>query len=158
MSAPIHSEAGSAVGNLSPEVELWSRLDALHARITTTVEKALHRRCSFGLSEFFALVALANAPEGELRMQELTDVTHLNQSSVSRLVARLERDGLAERRLCERDRRGVYTGITKQGQEALRDAAPVFENTLREEFTRLSVDPQLGPLLHRLKESTPDPA
>jgi DNA-binding MarR family transcriptional regulator len=99
------------------------------------------------------LIALAQSPDGELRMQELNDVTFLNQSSVSRLVARLERAGLAERRSCEQDRRGVYTGITDTGARVLRAAMPVYEGSLRESFDQLAVDPKLRALVHRLRRA-----
>src|SRR4051794_7114952 len=103
---PPPSETG-----LSREGVLWTRLVALHSQVARTVERALLRHCEVGLSEFLALAACAAAPDGEMRMQDLTDAVNLNQSSVSRLVARLERSGLTERRMCEYDRRGVYTGI-----------------------------------------------
>jgi predicted transcriptional regulator len=93
----------------SRDAALWSQLVAVHARVGGSVERTLQRTFGIGVSELRSLIALADAPDGELRMQELNDVTFLNQSSVSRMVMRLERAGLAERRLCERDRRGVYT-------------------------------------------------
>jgi DNA-binding MarR family transcriptional regulator len=137
----------------SGDLALWSELDALHARVGGNVEKVLQRRFGIGTSELRALVALDNSPDGELRMQDLNDVTSLNPSSVSRLVARLERAGLAERRLCEQDRRGVYTGITATGARVLRDAVPVFEGSLREAFDQLAVDPRLRSLVHRIRYS-----
>ena len=102
------------------------------------------------IAELHSLIALADAPDGELRMLELNDVTFLNQSSVSRLVVRLERAGLAERRSCEQDRRGVYTGITEHGARVLRDALPVYEGCLRECFEQLAGDPRLHSIVHRL--------
>lgn len=135
----------------SEDAALWSQLVAVHARIGGSVERTLQRRFGIGTSELQALLALARAPAGELRMQELNDVTFLNQSSVSRLVARLERAGLAERRLCEQDRRGVYTGITDSGAQVLRDAVPVYEGSLRESFDQLAVDPKLRAIVHRLR-------
>lgn len=135
----------------SEDAALWSQLVAVHAKVGGSVERTLQRRFGIGTSELQALLALARAPDGELRMQELNDVTFLNQSSVSRLVARLERAGLAERRLCEQDRRGVYTGITDSGSQVLRDAVPVYEGSLRECFDQLAVDPKLRSIVHRLR-------
>ena len=131
-------------------VSLWFQLAGVHARVAGPVERALHRRFGIGIAELHSLIALADAPDGELRMLELNDVTFLNQSSVSRMVVRLERAGLAERRSCEQDRRGVYTGITEHGARVLRDALPVYEGCLRECFEQLASDPRLHSIVHRL--------
>ncbi|RKT52996.1 MarR family winged helix-turn-helix transcriptional regulator [Saccharothrix australiensis] len=128
----------------------WSDLRALHNRVDASLERALQRRFHFGMSEFTALGALHEAPGGELRMQELTGVVGLNQSSVSRLVARLERSGLTTRYVCETDRRGVYSRITGEGRAVYRSAGPFFEETLEAVFEEVSADPDLGPLLSKV--------
>jgi len=143
----------SAERIIAQDTALWSQLVAVHARVGGSVERALQRRFGIGTSELQALIALAQSPGGELRMQELNDVTFLNQSSVSRMVARLERAGLAERRSCEQDRRGVYTGITDIGARVLRAALPVYEGSLRESFDQLAVDPKLRSLVHRIRRA-----
>jgi DNA-binding MarR family transcriptional regulator len=40
---------------------------------------------------------------------------HLSQSALSRTVARMEKDGLVCRTLCEDDRRGVFVTMTEEG-------------------------------------------
>ncbi|MBB5957640.1 DNA-binding MarR family transcriptional regulator [Saccharothrix tamanrassetensis] len=129
----------------------WSGLRALHNRINASLERALQRRFHFGMSEFTALSALHDSPEGELRMQELTEVVGLNQSSVSRLVARLEQSGLTTREICESDRRGVFSCITPAGREVYRTAAPFYEETLAAIFDEVGADSDLGPLLTRIR-------
>ncbi|MCP2170239.1 MarR family winged helix-turn-helix transcriptional regulator [Goodfellowiella coeruleoviolacea] len=152
------SEGGS--GGTSADAErrepsadrvLWDRLRALTTRVESALERTLQRRFSFGLSEFTAIRALVEAPTGDLRMQDLTDIVGLNQSSVSRLVARLEQAGLAARRLCETDRRGVYTGVTPLGRQVFQAAAEIYEATLASTFDRIEHDADLGPLLLALR-------
>lgn len=130
---------------------LWTRIVALHSQVDNVIGRALHRQFGLGLSEFLALAACAAAPDGEMRMQDLTEAVYLNQSSVSRLVGRLERSQLTERRICEFDRRGVYTGITDHGLQVLRDAAPAYEAALRDAFERASADPTLAPLVQAIR-------
>jgi DNA-binding MarR family transcriptional regulator len=137
--------------HVSRDATLWFQLAAVHARVAGAVERALHRKFGIGIAELHSLMALSDAPDGELRMLELNDVTLLNQSSVSRMVVRLERAGLTERRSCEQDRRGVYTGITEHGARVLRDALPVYEGCLRDCFDQLSVDPRLHGLVRKLR-------
>lgn len=126
---------------------------ALYSQVDREVARALHRQFGLWLSEFLALAACAAAPCGEMRMQDLTDAVHLNQSSVSRLVSRLERTQLTERRICEGDRRGVYTGITEYGLKVFREAAPVYEAALQEAFQRASADPHLAPVVQALRNA-----
>jgi DNA-binding MarR family transcriptional regulator len=132
--------------------ETWSGLRTLHNRINADLERALQRQFHFGMSEFTALCALAEAPDGELRMQELTEVVGLNQSSVSRLVARLEQSGLTSRETCETDRRGVFSCVTTAGREVYATALPFYERTLATIFDAVEADPELGPLLKKVRE------
>jgi DNA-binding MarR family transcriptional regulator len=65
-------------------------------------------------------------------MQELSEAVHLSQSALSRVVARLEKDGLAERGLCAEDRRGIYVCITDAGRERYEAARPAHRAALAE--------------------------
>ncbi|MBB1155214.1 MarR family winged helix-turn-helix transcriptional regulator [Amycolatopsis dendrobii] len=142
--SPGRKQAGAKLTTLGA---MWPRMVALRSRIDHEVEQALQRQLHLGFSEFVALMSLADRPDGELRMQELADATSLNQSSATRLVGRLERTGLTERRLCEYDRRGVYTGITDAGRVTLRKAVPVYEAALANAFDRVAADPDYRDLI-----------
>ncbi|MCP2302906.1 DNA-binding transcriptional regulator, MarR family [Actinokineospora globicatena] len=144
--------APPAAPDLSSVAESWTRLVALHSQVDSVVGRALQRHFSIGLSEFLALIACSAAPDGEMRMQDLTDAVNLNQSSVSRMVTRLERVGLTERRTCEHDRRGVYTGITDAGYQVLREAVPVYESALTEALDRSAADPTLTSLVEAISD------
>jgi DNA-binding MarR family transcriptional regulator len=122
----------------------WNRATMFHTRVVETIERVLGERFGLSLSEYMALDSLAEAAgEAGLRMQALADAIGLNQSSVSRLVARLEREDLVERTMHIRDRRGVHARITDKGR-AVRDAAvPVYLQTLAAEFDRAAADPEL---------------
>lgn len=75
------------------------------------------------LRAFEVLLFLAVfAPEGHLRMAELTEQAPLSQSRVSRLVADLESRRLVERAAAEEDGRGVKVSITPRGIEKFKAA------------------------------------
>ncbi|RFU36400.1 MarR family transcriptional regulator [Actinomadura logoneensis] len=112
------------------DARLWNRVLALHARVEQRLGAVLQRHHGLGLSEYRALALLAEAPDGELRMQDLAAGLGLNQSSVTRLVGRLDAAGFGYRDLCPDDRRGVYTVITDAGRERYRQARPAYEETL----------------------------
>jgi DNA-binding MarR family transcriptional regulator len=117
---------------MSKDSDSWMRLIQIVAGVEAELTKILQSKFAIGLSEFRALQVLAKSPKFELRMQDLANHLGLNQSSVSRMVERLERNGLTIRDLCPDDRRGVYTVITDKGREHLKNAEPDYEKALRE--------------------------
>lgn len=135
----------------------WNRVVALHARIENELTKALSRRHGLGLSEYRALSRLAAAVDTgcSLRIQELADMLCLNQSSVSRLVARLEAGGLSERDICEQDRRGIYTMITSDGRDRFAQAEPTYTETLKTALDKAAADPELADAVAALRSLTP---
>jgi len=130
---------------------LWDGIVTLHGRVEHRLAKALQSRHGLGLSEFRALCRLSRADDGELRMQELADLIGLNQSSVSRLVARLESAGLTRRDMCPKDRRGVYTVITEEGRAVQEKAAPTYAETLTAALDEAAQDPAIAPMLTVLR-------
>ncbi|MEU4533631.1 MarR family transcriptional regulator [Streptosporangium sp. NPDC023825] len=115
--------------------------------------KALQRGHGLGLSEYRALGRLATAPGGCMRMQELAESVGLNQSSVTRLVARLEEAGMTRRDLCSDDRRGVYSVITDEGRTRLAAATPTYERSLAAALEQAGIDPDLTPLVLAVRGS-----
>lgn len=133
------------------ELGAWNQLASFHARVSETIERALGEQCGLSLSEYSSLEILSRAPcEEGLRMQTLADSIGLNQSSVSRLVARLERQKLVERTLYERDRRGVFTRITTAGRSLVAVAMPIYLQTLAAAFDRANADPELQDLIKQI--------
>lgn len=113
-------------------VDAWRGLLARHARTHGALERALKQH-DLGVSEFEVLEHLASVGDGtERRMQELGEALHLSQSALSRAVARLERDGLARRELCQEDRRGIYVCVTDAGRERYEAARPAHRAALAE--------------------------
>jgi DNA-binding MarR family transcriptional regulator len=109
----------------------WHELAGRHARVVSALERSLEANHGLGITEFEVLERLASE-KGECRMQELTDVTHLSQSALSRLVGRLEAEGLVTRDICAHDRRGIYAQITEAGRERYEAARPTHRAVLEE--------------------------
>lgn len=108
----------------------WLRLVHAVANVEAELGKALRDQHRLGLSDYRALEILSRSPASELRMQELAAHLGLNQSSVSRMVERLERGGLTLRDLCPDDKRGVYTVLTDKGRAHFEAAQPDYEAAL----------------------------
>ena len=113
-------------------VDEWRVLLESHARVHGALERALKQH-DLGVSEYEALERLAGDEFAEQRrMQELGEALHLSQSALSRVVGRLEKDGLAERGMCPHDRRGIYVCITPAGRERYESARPAHRAALAE--------------------------
>jgi DNA-binding MarR family transcriptional regulator len=93
-----------------------------HAELTRALDAQLTREHKLPLSSYEVLLFLADAPKGRMRMSELAESVLLSRSGLTRLVDRLERDGLLKRERCESDARGLFAEITPEGRE-LFDAA-----------------------------------
>jgi DNA-binding MarR family transcriptional regulator len=108
-------------------VARWRETLCLHARTVCELDRALHPH-GLGASDFEVLDVLARGkPEDgscAFRVQELITRVHLSQSALSRLVARLEREGLVARAMCDDDRRGVRVTLTDAGRARHAAALP----------------------------------
>lgn len=72
---------------------------------------------SLAVNEYDVLFTLSRCPSGWLRLNELNDNVLLSQSSLSRLVERLEKRGLVERMPAPQDGRGVLLKLTDAGRD-----------------------------------------
>lgn len=70
---------------------------------------------TLAINEYDVLFTLSRCPSGWLRLNELNDHILLSQSSLSRLVERLEKRGLVERMPAPDDGRGVLLKLTDAG-------------------------------------------
>ena len=107
----------------------WRELLGRHAITWCALERELGERHGLGVSEFEVLERLVEDGREAHRVQELADATYLSQSALSRVIGRLERDGLVTRSMCDVDRRGVYVGLTEAGR-ARHAAARVTQRTV----------------------------
>ncbi|HEX2313203.1 MAG TPA: MarR family transcriptional regulator [Thermomonospora sp.] len=131
--------------------QVWDQVLTLSARVEHELARRLQRRHGIGPSDYRALGRLAESPDGELRMQDLAEAIGLNQSSVSRLAARLEAAGLAHRDLCPDDRRGVYLVITPEGRTLRDQATATYREILTTVLDEAATDTHLAPLITRLR-------
>lgn len=106
-----------------------------------------------GLSavEFEVLMRLTRSPGHQLRMTDLAAQTSLSTSGVTRVVDRMERDGLLRRRACPSDRRSSYAVVTAAGLSRLDDTLPGHLRIIEEWFTGQLAPPQLEALLDGLR-------
>ncbi|HEY3088088.1 MAG TPA: MarR family transcriptional regulator [Jatrophihabitantaceae bacterium] len=113
---------------------VWHDLMGRYHRAICTLDRELLANHRISASDFEVLQQLYEAaPSRSMRLSELGDRVHLTQSALSRLIARLERDGLVERCMCPDDRRSVIAAITKDGVSRYREAKPTQRAILRDQ-------------------------
>ena len=114
-------------------VDQWREMLALHARTQCELDRALHQHGLCG-SDFEVLDVLS-AESCAFRVQEISERVHLSQSALSRLIARLEKDGLVERGMCAEDRRGVRVTLTDKGRALHGEVLPLQRAVLTKMLT-----------------------
>lgn len=130
----------------------------LHAQqhVMEQVEGALAAAGLPALCWYDVLWNLEQAPEQRLRMAELADEALLSRSQLTRLVDRLEKEGLIRRELCDADRRGFFAVLTAEGQALRQRIWPVYQQAIGQAFAaRLSEEEQqqLAALCRKLTPS-----
>ncbi|MEV0805357.1 MarR family transcriptional regulator [Micromonospora sp. NPDC050200] len=107
-----------------------------------------------GLSavEFEVLMRLARSPGNQLRMTDLAAQTSLSTSGVTRVVDRMERDGLLCRRACPSDRRSSYAVVTPSGLKRLDETLPGHLRIIEQWFTGQLEPPTLAAMLDGLRQ------
>ncbi|MEV4417185.1 MarR family transcriptional regulator [Catellatospora sp. NPDC049609] len=108
-------------------VDQWRQLTASRVRIGNALEQALEQQHGLSCQEFEVLDQLAECTDQDKpRVQDIADVVPITQSALSRLIGRLEKQGLIERRLCEVDRRGINVFLTDAGRARHAAARPTY--------------------------------
>ncbi len=105
------------------ELAVWRLFLRAHSRLTRRLEADLIAEHSLPLASYDVLLTLVEAPNRRLRMTELADRVVLSRSGMTRLVDRLEREGLVVREACANDARGMFTVLTDAGYQRLRKAS-----------------------------------
>jgi DNA-binding MarR family transcriptional regulator len=101
--------------------------------------------------EFEVLIRLARTPARRLRMTDLAGQTSLSTSGVTRVVDRMDRDGLVRREACASDRRSSYAVITDAGQARLDEVLPGHLELVQQWFIGQLSPEQLAQLLESLR-------
>ena len=94
----------------------WIRLNRARDRVLGAIEQDLKAGGCPPLAWYDVLLELSRAPDGRLRPFEIEKVTLLAQYNLSRLLDRIEKDGLIAREPCANDARGQWIVITERGR------------------------------------------
>jgi DNA-binding MarR family transcriptional regulator len=101
------------------ELRAWRGMLRTHATLTKALDAELDAEHGLPLSSYEVLLHLADAEGERMRMSDLAATVILSRSGLTRLVDRLEREGLIERQSCPSDARGSFATLTAAGRRKL---------------------------------------
>ncbi|MEA2573174.1 MAG: hypothetical protein QOH93_472 [Chloroflexia bacterium] len=117
----------------------WAGFLRTHLQLVRRLDADLQAVHGMSLSSYEVLLHLSWSNEQRMRMSDLAESVLLSPSGISRLVDRLERDGLVARQQSEEDRRGNYAVLTEEGLCRWREAHETHMAGVRKHFlTHLS--------------------
>lgn len=112
--------------------ETWRSLLVAFTTVNGILADELYAETGLRLEWYEILLMLSQAPDCAMRPSELADNRHLSRSGATRLIDRMEREGLVERRACETDGRGNLVTLTPSGEEMFRKAGRVHLRGIEE--------------------------
>ncbi|MEU4536576.1 MarR family transcriptional regulator [Streptosporangium sp. NPDC023825] len=120
---------------LTPDEEALIRaLPRLMYALPRAIDADMTREQQLPLIEWTALMRLSETPQKQMRMGELAVACELSLSGMTRVVTRLEGQGMIERVRCDNDARGWSAVLTAAGLARLERAWPSNLASVRRHF------------------------
>jgi DNA-binding MarR family transcriptional regulator len=113
----------------------WARLIRVEQALLAHVEADLKAAELPPLVWYDALLELVREPNGRLRHRDLHRRMLLAKYNLSRLLDRMEADGLVSREPVVGDGRGEYVRVTAEGRDTQRRMWPVYRRTIATRFS-----------------------
>jgi DNA-binding MarR family transcriptional regulator len=136
---PVDAEtalAGAPPGH-KDELRLWLRLLTCTTLIEAEIRRRLRREFDTTLPRFDLLAQLQRAPAG-LTLGEVSRRMMVSNGNVTGLAARLEEEGLVERRVSRADRRSQTLRLTPRGRREFARQSAAHEGWIAELLGGLS--------------------
>ncbi|WP_424536192.1 MarR family winged helix-turn-helix transcriptional regulator [Sphaerisporangium viridialbum] len=134
----------SRTAEITPQqLIVWRMVQRAQVHITRSLEGELLSRHDLAPAAYDVLLQLSETAGRRLRMNDLAERVLLSRSGLTRLIDRLQRDGLVEREACASDARGLFAVLTKAGDQRLSEATPTYLRAIRGQFLDLLDEEEL---------------
>jgi DNA-binding MarR family transcriptional regulator len=137
------------------EFDAWRGLIRLREAVMREIDRRLRDQGLISLADYGVLITLVTAPGMRLRMSDLGTQRMLTPSGITRVVVRLEKQGLVRREPDPDDGRAAFAALTRPGLEALRRAQVVHHATVRELYLGRLTQHELDRLARLLEKALP---
>jgi DNA-binding MarR family transcriptional regulator len=139
-----------------PSTEAFGNLLGAHAALTRELNAALVASHGLTINDYGCLLLLSRAGEQGMRRIDLANELQLSPSGITRLLDRLEAQGLVGKGECKEDARVSYAVLTDAGLAKIREAWPEHVEAVERRVAAVLSDEEiqtLRALLGRLSES-----
>jgi DNA-binding MarR family transcriptional regulator len=133
-----------------PALTAWLGLLRGQAATRRALDGELQAAHGLTVVAYEALLLLSQSTERALRRVDLARGLGLTPSGVTRLLDGLEREGLVEKRTCDRDARVTYAALTDAGAERLERASCSHVGSVRALFEERYTSEELETLAELL--------
>jgi DNA-binding MarR family transcriptional regulator len=146
-----------------PSTDAFGKLLGAHATLTRELSATLLASHGLTINDYGCLLLLSRADENGMRRIDLANDLQLSPSGITRLLDRLEEQGLVEKGECKSDARVSYAILTDDGLAKLREAAPGHVEDIDRRLSAVlsedeiqTLNELLGKLSDNSGECTPD--
>ncbi len=141
------------------EEALWRAMMRIIRALPRYLENDLIEGSGLSSSEYSTIMNLSEAPNRELRMANLANVSGVSASRTTRLVDELQSRGLVTKTASSSDARANVTKLTPRGMAKLKSAWPIHLVSVRRRFfdhVEPSAVQQLAEALSRVADHLDD--
>ena len=125
-------------------LRLWIQIVRLANSLQKDVDARLRKEFGQSLTRFDVLSQLERVPENKLPVGQLSGSLLTSSTNITRLLDRMEADGLVERELSATDRRSFVVAATKKGVDLFGHMANENAEWIAEAFESISNDKMIS--------------
>ncbi|MEA2448147.1 MAG: hypothetical protein QOG63_79 [Thermoleophilaceae bacterium] len=114
----------------------WRELVETHGGLMDRLAAELQAESGLPMTWYDVLLHLSDPPASSMRMHELADAVVISKSGLTRMVDRMEEEGLLAREAIPGDRRSIAIRLTPAGRRRFEEARAVHRRGIREHFSR----------------------
>jgi DNA-binding MarR family transcriptional regulator len=116
------------------EFGVWGGFLAAHSKLARQLDEDLRREHGMPLTTYDLLVNVVREPGRRMRMSALAEAVHFSLGGMTKLVARLESEGLVRREPDPTDGRAALVVLTDEGERRFAAARAVHLDGVRRYF------------------------
>jgi DNA-binding MarR family transcriptional regulator len=134
----------------------WSYYLKSYKVVIGALDKCLREKTRITLAEYELLLYVTHVG-GRIRFIDLSRITLLSQSRISRQIDALKLKGFLRREITDSDRRATFAVLTPEGRQAWEEAQAPFASAFHENFVDLIPMDRLDDFSDILRRLLQDP-
>ncbi|AKC68280.1 MarR family winged helix-turn-helix transcriptional regulator [Pandoraea oxalativorans] len=138
----------------TPDPDLWFSFVRAHRTMIREIERRLAQADLPAYAWYDTLWGLESGPQGTRRMHELADVLAIERYNLTRLIDRLEQEGLVTRMRDPDDGRAAYATITDKGRTLRKKMWKVYQSAVAELFLSQFREKDVAPVAEALDRAS----